>query len=314
MVDHNDETSKHFRHGANTLYDIHRDRSPHRIIRSPTRTIYLLSPTPLLPEPRKQPQRIPPIHPHPLPLIHLIPIPHPRQRPNRLPRRIREIRPEQNPPRRRKLQQQIQRVLVRGQCQIIVKAPRVLQELLRWLGAEPVVRQHVCRARGEIRQRAAGVGEDDSTPGVLAQPVAHDEVHGRAGRFVRVVDHGLREGGIDEIGVGEVGGVDEDDGGAGGEGGPDGDEVGVAEVAVSGAVAGVEGYAIRVEDVEGVGDFGEGGVEGVEEGGEGGEEAEGGGGGVPDRGRVFVDGAGELGRCGALEDGAAGGCEGEDAG
>lgn len=54
--------------------------------------------------------------------------------------------------------------------------------------------------------------EDDLTSRVIAFRVRDDEIHRRAGRFVRVVDCRLREKrvGVDGVRIGRMGRMDED--------------------------------------------------------------------------------------------------------
>lgn len=92
---------------------------------------------------------------------------------------------------RGELPQQVEGQRVGGESGVVVEGAGVGEEVLRRLGDEAAIRQHVGGARGEIGQGAAGVGEDDFAAGVLAQSISHDEVDGRSDRFVWVVDHGL---------------------------------------------------------------------------------------------------------------------------
>ena len=150
--------------------------------------------------------------------------------------RVREIRPKQHAVPVRESQQRPQRVLVGRERGIKVELSRVFQELggaVRLCTAtEPIVGKQVRGARGEERQRAAGVGQDDLDAGVAAQGAARDEVDGRAARFVGVVDDGLGEAGVDEGGIGAVGRVYEDDGGTAVELFPQRGKGRVAQVAV----------------------------------------------------------------------------------
>ena len=116
------------------------------------------------------------------------------------------------------------------------------------------------------------MGEDDLAAWKLAQSVVDDEVHGRAARLVRIVEHGLRQRGVDAVRVDRVGGVDEDDGVAPAKLCPDGREGFVAEIVIGVAVAREERDAVCVQIVEGVCDFPERGLR-VEDGGERAEEA-----------------------------------------
>ena len=92
--------------------------------------------------------------------------------------------------------------------------------------------------------------EDDLATGVGAQRVVDNEVHSCSARLVRVVEHGLRHGLVDEIRIHGMCRVDEDYRLPAAELCPDGFEVWVAEVVVVGAVAGEEGDAVGVEDIE----------------------------------------------------------------
>ena len=56
------------------------------------------------------------------------------------------------------------------------------------------------------------MGEDDLDIWVTSDGAAHDEVDRGFARFVRVVDDGLGESGVDEAGVNGMSWVDEDDG------------------------------------------------------------------------------------------------------
>ena len=170
------------------------------------------------------------------------------------------------------------------------------------------MREKASGAVDEVRQRAPGVREDDLAAGVGAQGVVDDEVHCRPARLVRVVEHRLGQGFVDQVRIDWVGGVDEDDGFAPAEFGPDGLEVWVAEVVVVGAVAGEEGDAVGVEDVEHVCDLFEAGF-GVEERGDGTEDTVAFGVVVAELGDVVVQLAGEGGCFGGffLDAGARGG-------
>lgn len=153
--------------------------------------------------------------------------------------RVWEVRTEQHMLRPRKAQEQTKGVLVGRQCEVVVQAPRILEELGRGLGVKTVVREQVCGARCDVGKRPAGVGQNNSAVGMAADGVGHDEVEGGAGGFVGIVDDGLGDLGIDECGVGGVGGMNEHDSFASVEGGPDAEEVGMPKVLVGLAVAGV---------------------------------------------------------------------------
>ena len=159
--------------------------------------------------------------------------------------------------------------------------------------------------------------EDDLTGRKLPLAAADDHVAGRARRFVRVVDDGLRELGARPDGRGRVARVDEDDGVALIEFRPDGLEVLVAEVLA--VVGGKESDTIGLQLVERVPDGFDGALD-VREAGQRAEEAEsvrlvgadGDGVVVPfaGEGAAGCGGAGGGGAC----DFSAGGGEGEDGG
>ena len=107
-------------------------------------------PTPSLPpQPRKQPQRIPPINLLPVFHPHLAPIQIPRIHLNNLIRRIRKIGPKKNPPRLRKLPDQRQLLLIPTQRQIKIKPPRLLHHLLRTLLIDEPRIRHRDRCAGD---------------------------------------------------------------------------------------------------------------------------------------------------------------------
>ena len=185
---------------------------------------------------------------------------------NPLGRRVWEIAPEQHVTRLRDFEQRFERRRISRDGCIEVKVSRLLQYLLRRPpDRDGRVRQHACDAVDQVRQRAAGVREDDLASGVGAQRAVHQQIHGRAPRFVRVVEHRLRQRGMDEPRVDGRGWMDEDYGLAPAELRPDGPEILVAEIVQVQAIAGVESDAISIQFVERVGNFCERGA-GVKEG------------------------------------------------
>ena len=108
---------------------------------------------------------------------------------------------------------------------------------------------------------------------VVDEGFASDEVDGGTARFVRVVDHGLREGRIHKACVDKVGRVDEDDCFAPGELCPDRFQGRMPEVEMPFAISGVQSDAVGMQLVEGIGDFRQGGGDVIEDGGKRGEES-----------------------------------------
>lgn len=64
----------------------------------------------------------------------------------------------------------------------------------------------------EVRQSSTGMGEDDFAALVLLQRIADKQTHSGTASLMGVVEHGLREGRVDEMGIDRMSGVDEDDG------------------------------------------------------------------------------------------------------
>ena len=265
------------------------------------------------PQPRKQVQRTLIIHLPPRLLIQLKLLQVLRKVLNRRYGRIGKIRAEHDVAGLGQLQQRRQRDGVRREGGVKVEEASVFKDLFsRLTDTHGRVREDACGAVDEVGQGAAGVGEDDLAVGVGAQGVGDDEVDGCAAGFVRVVEHWLGEGWVDEMRVDGVGGVDEDDGVAAVELGPDRCQVCVAEVVVVGAVACKEGHAVCVEDVEDISNFIQAGF-GVEQGGERAKEAVAFWVVVAELGEVVVQLPGEVGGfCGLFLDASAWGGDGED--
>lgn len=196
-----------------------------------------------------------------------------------------------------------QRIFVPGQRDVEIEFPGILHELLRTFpNVDRRVRQHRRGADGEIRKRAAGMGQDDLAPSVPPHDTRHYHVDGRARGLVWVVNHRLRQVRIHQPRVDGVCGVHKHDSGLGVQVPPDLFKVRVAQVVVVGAVAREERDAVGAQLVERAVDFGQGGV-GVEERGQRGEEAVAAGAGVADPGGGVVDVAGEGDGVGARGDG-----------
>lgn len=117
-----------------------------------------------------------------------------RKRINRLTRRKREITPKQHPLRPYKLQQHIELDRVTAQCRVVVEPFRVLCHLQARVLRQAGVWKRGGGAAYQEGEIAAGVGEDDfHGRGDCAEDggVGHEDVDGRAARFVREVEDGL---------------------------------------------------------------------------------------------------------------------------
>ena len=114
--------------------------------------------------------------------------------------------------------------------------------------------------------------EYDLAPGVSAQRVADNQTHRRPPRFMRVVEHRLRQRWVDQPLVDRMRRVHENDRFPLTQLRPNGLERFVAQIPMPLAVAREQRHAICVQDVKGVSDLGEASG-GVEERGQGGEKA-----------------------------------------
>lgn len=135
------------------------------------------------------------------------------------------------------------------------------------------MRHHARDAVDQGGQGAAGVGEDDLAVGRdRVECVRQDQVHRRPPRFVRVVEHGLREVRVDQVRVDPVRRVHKHHGLAPVQLGPHAPEVGVPQIVVVAPVAGEQDDPVRVQLVQGIRDLLKH-TSGVEEGGHRCEEA-----------------------------------------
>lgn len=173
----------------------------------------------------------------------------------------------------RKLEQRCQCHWIRADGRIEVERAAFFDDFFGGFpNAHGCMRQRPCGAMDEIRESAAGMGEDDFAVRIGADGVIDDQIHGGAAGLVRIVEHGLRKGLVDEVFVHGVRGMYKNHCLAPAQLGPDGFEVGVTKVMVVGSVTSEKGDSVCAELVEGVSNFFQACFS-VEKGGKRGEEA-----------------------------------------